>query len=167
MNRFTISWKIILAHLWPVLILTSVCLFMPFLLSKANIDGFYNAVMITLGGYLLILLPPLFLFISYWRINKGCEFEVDGTHCVYRGREEEIEFSIEDIEQVIQYINPNEAKEQMGFLHWNMFNYNIIKLKDGRKVVITSLLVPHLQIPFGKNLVEVRTTFFPFYWKED
>ena len=163
MVEYKISSKSIFEHLW--ILLAGIVVFGAMLLyqsyESADVNwslilGIYSIIYVT-----FVFIPIIVLFLSYYKKNQGAKVVVKGASFRFFSKKEVIDFSMEDIKEVLQVMTPNQAYSRTHFLPWEDYNYTAITLKDGRVLTITSLLVSRLKLPINKGRLKIKITFLP------
>lgn len=136
--------------------------------GRDNENSYY---LVCIGAFLLFFIPQLIVHLRYCRLDKGRVFYYmpDRQQLSIRlknGRE--FKFSFNDIESVERNKSMPLAEKRMLWFPWDSYNYSIVRLKNGQQFVITSLLVPNMDLPIAENKIRLRKRFYcyPFGAKE-
>jgi len=65
-------------------------------------------------------------------------------------------FNLDDIDRIKRHMSFNLAADRAGFAPWDLYNHSIIHLKNNEEFIITSLLVPNLNLPLEENRIIVK-----------
>lgn len=166
-EEFYISWKSILEHLWLLIFAKMVFILFIYYRFKTSSDINLNSMIFIFAiGYLLIFLfPMMILFLNYLYYNRGANitFNLNDLYCSYFNKQgNKIDFHLTEIRHIKSVKTPNQLRNNLPFIPWDHYNYSIITLNDGKKLIITSLLIPELQLPINSKLVEEKAVFSPF-----
>lgn len=124
-----------------------------------------------LGLFLLFLVPQMAIHLRFYLLNKGRTFfylpdQQRMSLMLKSGRT--IQFSFDDIKRVERSKSIPLAENRAHWFPWDNYNYSVIYLKDGQQFVITSLLVPNMDLPLDESKIKLRKRFYcyPFGAKE-
>jgi len=119
--------------------------------------------MISLGVVLIFLIPQLIIHINYYMRNSGDIFFYDpaGRRITINRKGESASFSFNDIELIKRFKSYPLAENRMQWFPWDNYNYSIIRLKNGKEFIVTSLLVPYLDLPINPGKIKLEKRFYP------
>lgn len=129
---------------------------------------FYN--LICFYALLVFLIPQLVIHLTYYWREEGRVLFYNRSEryilIIINQREHRIDF--EDIAHVERNITFALLGIMYQWMPWDNYNYSVIHLMDGRQFLVTSLLVPNMDLPLEENKVRVRKRFYcyPFGVKE-
>jgi hypothetical protein len=115
-------------------------------------------------GFFLFFIPLVILHLNYFSTNKRHILH----YYPYQNRIDIIKnndvtsFHFDDIKNVFQYKTFPLAENRVQWFPWDNYNYSVINLENGHKLIITSLLVPNLDLPIDKSKVFIVKTFYPY-----
>jgi hypothetical protein len=142
-----------------------------YLIYRHGRDNENSYFIVCLGAFLLFLIPQLIVHLRYYQLDKGRSFYYtpERQQLLLRlknGRE--FEFSFDDIESLERSKSIPLAENRMLWFPWDSYNYSIVRLKNGQQFVITSLLVPNMDLPLEESKIKLRKRFYcyPFGVKE-
>ncbi len=77
-------------------------------------------------------------------------------------------FTFDDIDWIERNKSFALAADWYQWMPWDNYNYSVIHLKNGQQFVVTSLLVPNMDLPLEENKIKLRKRFYcyPFGAKE-
>ncbi|MCF8301815.1 MAG: hypothetical protein K9I94_00965 [Bacteroidales bacterium] len=102
-------------------------------------------------------ITSLYLHFEYLSKNKGEEYEVRDSELIRRKDGKETIYKNDEIEKIIVYLSPALYKNSnFHFLAIEGYHYAIIKMKNGEKLILTSLLAPRID----KSLKQIRGVLF-------
>lgn len=160
-----LNLRSVIKHLYLLFVGFGVCLIFIYIQSiryGLEVEFIY---FITVLYIVTIFLPILILFFNYYYINKGTSVLIDDKKISIISKAEKIEFKINEIEKIVQFMTPNKEHARTLFLHWGHYSYAKIMLKDKRQFIITSLIISDLRTVINSNLIQVKNAFYPLYWK--
>ncbi|WP_439481725.1 hypothetical protein [Cyclobacterium plantarum] len=100
---------------------------------------------------------------NYYVKNKGDVFYYDpsGQRITIYHKGESVSFSFDDIQLIKRFKSYPLAENRMQWFPWDNYNYSIIRLKNGKKFIITSLLVPNMDVPIASGRIRLEKRFYP------
>ena len=112
--------------------------------------------------FLLFFIPQLILHINYYTKNKHDIFFYDpvGQRITINHKGESASFSFSDIQSIDRFKSYPLAENRMQWFPWDSYNYSIIRLKNGQEFIVTSLLVPNMDLPIEPEKIKVKKTFY-------
>lgn len=112
---------------------------------------------------LIFLIPQLILHINYYTRNRGDIFYYDpvGQRITINQKGESASFSFSDIKLIKRFKSYPLAENRMQWFPWDSYNYSVIQLKGGREFIVTSLLVPNMDLPIESEKIKLKKTFYP------
>ena len=123
-----------------------------------------------IGFIILELFPSIILHLQYYAWNSdtivGIE-NVSKRFDVYY-KDEEIIFYFHQIKKITLYLDAGKYRGyRRGAASWDLYHYAVIELEDGKKIVVTCLLINDL-VKFFKDLgleTEKEKIIFPLILK--
>ncbi|WP_375585539.1 hypothetical protein [Cyclobacterium xiamenense] len=114
--------------------------------------------------FLVFFIPQLILHVNYFMRNKGDIFFYDptGQKITLNHKGESLSFSFRDIELIKRFESYPLAENRMQWFPWDSYNYSVIRLKGGQKFIVTSLLVPNMDLPIDSDKIVLIKKFYPF-----
>lgn len=124
------------------------------------------------GSFLLYFIPQLIVHIRYYRHDQRRFFYYtpDEQRLGLRLDTGQLfEFTFDDIEYIERNKSRPLAENRMTWFPWDSYNYSVIHLKSGQRILVTSLLVPSMDLPIDSNKIKLRKRFYayPFGVKEN
>lgn len=118
---------------------------------------------LSIVGFLLFFIPQLILHMNYYMKNKGDIFYYDpsGQSITINHKGECASFSFGDIQLLRRFKSYPLAENRMQWFPWDNYNYSIIQLKNGQEFIVTSLLVPNMDLPIDSGRVKLNKRFYP------
>ncbi|SEK54500.1 hypothetical protein [Parapedobacter koreensis] len=171
----TYTYKILLTNhiknAWTILFALVGFSLMPFYLRyKYGEEDFNLYVLVCFSAFLLFFIPQVTIHLTYYWLNEGRIFyynpsERQITICI---RGERYGFAFDDIKLVERNKSFALAGITYQWMPWDNYNYSVIHLKNGQQFVVTSLLVPNMDLPLEESKIKLRKRFYcyPFGTKE-
>lgn len=132
---------------------------------KSPEENFWDYYLFWLIGSLLFIIPLSVLHLKYYSINEGMEMIYDESErsIIIKNNKNKTanEFTLDDIKCVFHTMTLPMAEKRMHWFPWDSYNYSEIYLNNGKKHIITSLMVYKLELPVGDKY-EVITSFYPY-----
>ncbi|MBC9812637.1 hypothetical protein H9Y05_09155 [Crocinitomicaceae bacterium CZZ-1] len=116
-------------------------------------------------GFSVFLIPQLILHIRYYYINRGYIFYYYPQELKIKIRTttgEETEFYFDDIKQVYYVKSFPQAENRMQWLATDSYSFARIYLKNGKQFLITSLIIPNMNLPLEKEKIRISKTFYAY-----
>lgn len=162
MEVFKIEFKSHIRNGDNIIYTTIACVCFPYILSYFTKENAKSYFWISGVLFLIWVLPLICLHLNYYFVNKGYilmyDFENREITIKHEGRSNK--FQLDDIDRVVRSVSFNLAANRAGFLPWDMYNHSVIYLKNGQKFIITSLLVPNLNIPIDSSRITIKQNFY-------
>lgn len=162
------TYKISLDHhfknAWTILIYLLIFSALPiYMINRFGSDDMLVFVQLSVLVFLLFFIPQLILHINYYMRNKGDIFFYDptGQKITINHKGESVSFSFRDIELIKRFKSYPLSENRMQWFPWDSYNYSIIRLKGGREFIVTSLLVPNMDLPIESEKIKLKKTFYP------
>lgn len=152
-------------HLWVIFYYGLVIVGGSFYISYNRYDfiDYAKILVIATVAFLLFFIPQIILHINYFMRNKGVIFFYDptGQKITINHKGESVSFSFRDIELIKRFKSYPLAENRMQWFPWDSYNYSIIRLKGGQEFIVTSLLVPNMDLPIESEKIKLKKTFYP------
>lgn len=154
-NHFKNSWTILIYVIGSVL-------FPFFMVYQKGPSDLLTFVLMGIGLLLLFLIPPIIIHCNYFRINKNdlLIYDPSNQNITINHKGENHSFFLSDISFIERFMSHPLADNRTQWLPWDSYNHSIIHLESGQKFVVTSLLVPNLDLPVGSGKVRVIKTYY-------
>ena len=157
MKKFSIGFSNHCIQSWHILIHASVFFVFPsyFKLQYGDesMDFAYKAAWF---AFIVVFIPHVILHFRYWWVNWRVTVAFNKSSFSLSLRGEKLDFSYSEIDSVELVESNASANNTLQWFPWDGYSYAKISLSRGGVVVVTSLLVPHLNIPYdlprGKRL---------------
>lgn len=165
MFRYKITYRNQLQNAWPIFIYLIIFFILPFyMINKYGESDVSIFILMAILLFLLFLTPQLILHLGYYFKNKEdlLFYDPKGRKIIIDHKDVSSTFSFEEINLIERFKSYPLAENRMQWLPWDSYNYSIIHLKNGQKFLITSLLVPNLDLPIESNKIKLKKTFYPF-----
>ena len=148
---------------WPLLIFLVIAICFPFyMVLKFGREEILTYLLIALCFFLIFFIPVLLVHLNYYKINKHDVVSYDpmiSKFIIYRDGLLNI-VNLDDIELIERHSSYPLAENRNHYFPWDGYNHSIIRLKNGRTFVITSLLIPNLDLLVGKERMKVKKSFY-------
>ena len=119
-----------------------------------------------LGAWYLIMncIPQLILHFRYYHLNKDDEliFNPEKLELTMTEKELKSTFLLDDIKLVKQYKSHPFAEKRILVRTFDCYNYSILYLNDGRRFVITSLMIAELNLPLEETKIELKKSLLAY-----
>lgn len=171
--KYQVTLKHQFKNAWGILIFIIGFTLGPYYLAYSHGEEYLNSYyLVCFGSFLLYFIPQLIVHVCYYRHDRKRLF-------YYKPDEERlglqldngdlVEFTFDDIEYIERNKSRPLAEKRMLWFPWDSYNYSVIHLKSGEILLITSLLVPGLDLPIGTDKIKLRKRFYtyPFGVKEN
>ncbi|MGK6353539.1 hypothetical protein [Parapedobacter sp. DT-150] len=122
----------------------------------------YN--LICFFAFLIFFIPQLIIHLTYYWLNEGRIFYYNPSehHITIRIRGKEYGFNFDDIESVERNKSFALSGVMYQWMPWDNYNYSVIRLKNGQRFVITSLLVPDMDLPLEDKKINLKKRFYAY-----
>ncbi len=121
-------------------------------------------------GFSIFFIPQLLLHLRYYYLNKGYVFYYYPNEWkikIRTGKGEETEFSLDDVDKIKYFKSKPLAEDRMQWFPWDNYSYARIYLKNGKQFLITSLVVPNMNLPVEAQKIRLRKTFYAYPLKKE
>ena len=149
---------------WPILFAFSLLFVLPmFAYYRSGIESVRLAVVVSWVAFLVVFIPHLAIHLKYTRINDWwfiC-FDLRRKEIELQGRPGSFKILRRDIKSVVS--NKPRAMANRSMLRgfpWDSYCYAVIELYDGRRFIISSLMIPELFWDFRLRNETVKKRFF-------
>ncbi len=131
--------------------------------SRYGFMDYAKIISISFVTILIFLIPQIILHINYYIKNKGDIFFYDpvGQRITINHNGESASFSFSDIELIKRFKSYPLAEDRMQWFPWDNYNYSMVRLKNGQEFIITSLLVPNMDLPIDSDKIKIMKRFYP------
>jgi hypothetical protein len=162
---YKITFRNQVQNAWPIVIDILVFTILPlYMINRYGRSDAAIFILMAVFLFLLFLIPQLILHFDYYLKNKGdiLFYDPEGRWIKIDHKEVSSIFSFDDINLVERVKSYPLAEDRMQWFPWDSYNYSVIHLKNGQKFLVTSLLVPNIDLPIESNKIKLRKTFYPF-----
>jgi hypothetical protein len=105
-----------------------------------------TAIIIFSIGYLVDLIPALFLHAEYWAQNRGQVVFIDTNEMMVKEGTKERVIKAHEIRKITLHQTPSHSQNSgMRFFTIGSYYFAHIRLKNGEDLILTSLLSPRLK----------------------
>lgn len=160
---YNISFKNHVKNSWTILIYFIVSLIFPFyMIYRFGSKDTGTYILLATVLFLLFLIPQMIIHLNYYFVNKGDVLFYDPDHRKITIDRKGVShsFSFDDIDFIEWNTSYPLAENRSQWLPWDSYNHSIIKLKNGRKFVITSLLIPNMELPITSGKIKLKKSFY-------
>lgn len=166
MKTYTIDNKSHLRHLWIIILLIFVIPIIShyMMILKSTEYTFSRAIYIGVVSFLVFILPILAIHFNHYLTNKGCtlEYNKDSHQFIYIIKGKKIKFNRDDIECITVFKSWSMEQGKTPTMPTDIYNYAVVKLKDGYILKISSLLVYEFDKVFNFKNIEVKKRLYPW-----
>lgn len=148
----------------PIMLGLLVCILFPYLLSLAKDENIASFFVIPISIFMIGVLPTIIIHINYYLANRGDSlmFSSQDSIITITHKGKPTTFTLDDIDHIEKYMSYNLAANRSGVIPWDDYNHAIIYLKDGQEFIVTSLLVPNLNLLLEAEKIVIKTNFYRF-----
>ncbi len=172
MYTYNISFRNHFDHLKGIFVFLVVFSLAPFyFVYRQGTEVLHFYVIWSTCAFLIFFIPQLILHLRFYRLDRRRRFYYtpDGQQLSLQlegGRT--FAFKFDEIERVERSKSFPFSERRAHWLPWDIYNYSVIRLKDGKQFVVTSLLVPNMDLPIEASKLKLRKRFYcyPFGAKE-
>lgn len=139
----------------------------PFMIYVRGVGIDELNIVITIALLLMLVyeIPALILYLKYYSLDEGkvMLYEPNELKITISDKKkgEVSEFTLDDIKGIFHTMTGSMESGGLHLTSWSKFNYSEIYLSNGKKHIITSLMVDKLELPIGDKY-EVITSFYPY-----
>lgn len=136
-----------------------------FLNYKYGTDNSQFQIKVVIFIFILFLVPQLILHLRYYWLNRGCVFYYYPSELkinIQKTVGNETEFFLDDIKQVHYFKSFPLAENRMQWLATDSYSYARIYLKNGQQFLITSLVVPNMNLPLEQEKIRLSKTLYAY-----
>jgi hypothetical protein len=166
MEKYRITLKTHWSNGWQIIGYAIISVIGVIVANQIRPEGDPNLAMLVFGiGFLLQLVPLLAIHTNYYFANRGdillIDRQLEEMYFFHEGVE--IRFRADDVDRVVVYKSPALKRKDIQILSWDGYNHIILWLKDGSRVVVTSLLASG-KVTFPIQVVNRTTKVSLFRW---
>lgn len=161
---YKISFDHHFKNAWTILIYLSIFSVLPiYMVNRFGYKDVLVFVQLSALAFSLFFIPQLILHVNYYRRNKGYVFFYDpvGQRITISRKGESVNFLFSDIKLIKRVKSYPLAENRMQWFPWDSYNYSVIQLKGGQEFIVTSLLVPNMDLPIESEKIKLKKTFYP------
>lgn len=136
-----------------------------YLAHRNGEEHLYDYYIICSFFFILLFVPQLILHIQYYRRDRKRIFYYtpDEQRLGLRlDNGQLLEFTFDDIEYIERNKSRPLAEKRMLWFPWDSYHYSVIHLKSGGRILITSLLVPGMDLPIDESKIKLRKRFYTY-----
>ena len=113
-------------------------------------------------GFTIFVLPSLLLYIQYLYFSKGLELFVDRFQNTLKLtlRNASFEFEVSDIQRIVKTCSYPVGENRICWLATDLYYYFEIELKNGNRIIITSLMSRNFEIYGIENVIKKNLIAF-------
>lgn len=161
---YKITFRNQFQNAWAILIYLLIFIVLPiYMVKEFGKDDVGLFIRLAVLLFFLFLIPQIVLHLNYYFKNRGDVLFYDLSQRKITINHNDIShtFLFEDILLVERFKSFPLAEDRMQWFPWDSYNYSVIYLKDGLKFIVTSLLVPNMNLPIESNRIKLRKMFYP------
>ncbi len=164
MKTYTVNINSHIRHLWLLLlllILLPVSVYF-LLIHKHGFFDLQTAVMGSVIVLIIFILPMIILHLNYYFLNRRDSFSYDESNgtMIFRNDNKEYNFHTNEIISIVCYKSWPMSENRVAILPWDIYNYALVKLKNGNVIKISSLLVYEFDKLVQLDNIEIKKTFY-------
>jgi hypothetical protein len=132
--------------------------------SAINDFGILNYVIVIGSVFLLFVLMELTIYFNYYYFNKGWQLTryIRENRILIQKGNLSVSVELEEIEFIQQVRSFPFAEERIHWFPTDGYNYSVLNLKNGHKFIVTSLLVPRLELFLESEKIKLKKTFIAY-----
>lgn len=114
------------------------------MMAYFNFDSYF--VFVFGIGYLINVIPGLYLHLEYLHANRNIEYNIDYNNIRVKNRDGDTNYSKDEISKIIIYMCPSVFKNS-GYRVWAIedYYYARIMIKNGDELIISCLLTSKIE----------------------
>ncbi len=150
---------------WGIIIFIAFALFFPvFMKYKFGADDLSVFKQYACIGFLLLFIPQLCMHLGFYFLNKGrvLHYYPSSLKMAIEIHNIRYDFTFDEIESIERNKSFPLAENRMLCFPWDSYNYSVIQLKNGQRFLVTSLLVPNLDLPLPPEKIKLRKRFYSY-----
>ncbi|WP_456462586.1 hypothetical protein [Reichenbachiella sp.] len=127
--------------------------------GNSDIEFFLNTSLVL---FLVFFIPHLAIHLNYYYSNKNDSFGYDDLK-----REVSFErdglvvtYELDKVESLTQFRSGPFAEKRARMFPWDKYNYSIVRFNSGEEILITSLLVPQLELDIDDARITLNKRFY-------
>ncbi|WP_295798638.1 hypothetical protein [uncultured Microbulbifer sp.] len=147
MRIFSLNGMNQFSHVWPLFIYGSVFLIIPLVFdARFGAESLRFAMSAATVAFLVVFIPHMAIHARYLVLSRGVSIGFySGQVKIEHGGITDL-YSKNDISKVEIAISKARDSGLIQWFPWDGYSYAVITLKTGYKILITSLVVPHLEM---------------------
>lgn len=159
---YKINFKHHLQNGYLILFTIIVLLIFTIVMAQNTTDDPRIFIWISSALFAVFGIPAIVIHINYLITNQKDVLFVDLNTWEFEMMRngKKTSFALEDIKYVEKYMSFNFAANRSPFLAWDPYNHTIFFLNDGTKLVVTSLLVPNINLPLSEEKILLKRNLF-------
>lgn len=160
---FLVTWKSHVRQAWPIIFYATLPIIIPVYLSYVHgIEDVKFGTILAFAFFGLILVPHFLIHYRYTILSSGVTVKFDGQHkkITFKSRDDQKVVHDHDIASIDMVLTRSLARDELIAYPWQAYGYAIIRLRSGEKLLITSLLVPRMKIPYEFRELNVRESLY-------
>jgi len=112
--------------------------------------------------FIVMVIPAVYIHIIYYLVNRGdvLKYDFQAGEIIFEHKGTSSMFNLSEIKYIERFISFNLEVNRACVIPCDEYNYSIICFEDGKKITITSLLVPNLNLPIENEKVVVKRNMF-------
>ena len=140
------------------------CIFFPFVFSLLVDEDVKSLIWISGVVFVVMVLPAIFIHIRYYLLNKDdiINYDFHNRLISIKHKGETATFSLDDIDHIERFMSFNLFAGRAPVMPFDEYNHSVISLKNGKKFIITSLLVPNLNLPLESEKITIKESFYRY-----
>lgn len=93
-------------------------------------------------------------------ISGSLTYDSEAEQICFTHRKITFSFNVDKIKKVTRHVSFRYYAKGPQILAWDTYNHSIIELYSGETVIITSLLIPDLDLPVSKDKIIIERDIF-------
>lgn len=163
MHFYRITLNNHIKNSWTVLIYLVLSIaYVFYMISSYGFEDFSFFLISGVTFFCVFFIPVVVIHFNYYFTNKHDLFIYDelNQRISFTHRGETYDFFFKDIEHVKRFKSYPLAENRLQWTPWDNYNYSIIYLKNKKRLLVTSLLVPNLDLPISKARKSLVKSFY-------
>jgi hypothetical protein len=112
--------------------------------------------------FVVMVVPAASIHLNYYLVNRNDVFSYDSIYREVTIDQKNVSFTfkLDDIKCIKRFMSPNLAANRALVSPCDEYNYSIIIFENGKEFIVTSLLLPNLNLPVDHEKLMIKKTLF-------
>lgn len=164
LERYILTAKSHWNQAWPIVVHSLILIIGPlYFYYEFGEEELAFGITFSAIAFLVVLLPHLAIHLRYTALSRGVTVLIDrkSRKLVYEKRGNMLTLHSNNTASVVNVMPRAMANASvLRWFPWDNYNYLIVETIDGERIILTSLLMPKVELPFRvKNEVKRKTVY--------